>query len=388
MSEFPNGFEHEIKLEDFFTAYYDCRKNKRNTNSQLQFELNYEKNLVDLYYEVNSKHYKIGTSICFCVTKPKLREVFAANFRDRVIHHLVINKLNPLFERDFIVDTYNCRKGKGVLFGIQQLYAKIDTFTQHYKHNYWVGKFDIKSFFPSIDNNLLNSLLKAYIQENYHYNDKDILLYLVELIVLHSPQHNCIKYGNKMLFDNLEANKTLFKCQIFKGIAIGNLTSQIFANFFLMDFDKLMQDNFQYYGRYVDDFYVLAKTKKELKVAQEIALKYLSEQRKLELNLKKTYIQPIKYGVSFIGSSIKINRIYCVRRTIYNFKQLIKESNKKTSFDINEIIGYRQRINSYLGFLKHSRSFKIRYKLLTNLSEKFLQNILITKNYKVIKIRH
>ena len=115
----------EIPLEDFFKAYYDCRKHKRSTFNALQFEINYEENLVQLYQEVNSKTYKIGKSICFLIKRPKLREVFAADFRDRIIHHVIMQRLEPLFENDFIEDTYNCRKGKGVLYGVKRVHEMI-----------------------------------------------------------------------------------------------------------------------------------------------------------------------------------------------------------------------------------------------------------------------
>lgn len=109
----------------FFRAYYDCRRHKRRTANALNFESDYENNLVELYKEVNSKTYEIGTSICFIVTHPKKREVFAADFRDRIIHHIVMQRLEPLFEEVFIEDSYNCRKNKGVLYGVKRLHEKI-----------------------------------------------------------------------------------------------------------------------------------------------------------------------------------------------------------------------------------------------------------------------
>ena len=107
-------------LEDLFWAYYDARKNKRNTMNQLKFEMNYERNLLELRENLVNRTYKIRSSICFIVFKPVQREVFAADFRDRVIHHLIFNYINPVFEDIFIEDSYSCRKGKGTMYGVQR----------------------------------------------------------------------------------------------------------------------------------------------------------------------------------------------------------------------------------------------------------------------------
>ena len=111
----------KIELEELFDAYFNCRINKRNTANALAFEIDYENNLVQLCKEINNGTYQIGRSIAFIVNKPVIREIFAADFRDRVIHHLIIGKLNHLFERQFIQDSYSCRLGKGTHFGIQRL---------------------------------------------------------------------------------------------------------------------------------------------------------------------------------------------------------------------------------------------------------------------------
>ena len=114
-----------IPLDDFFDAYFECRRRKRNTMNAARFEFNYETNLVKLCREVNTGKYKIGPSITFIVERPKKREIFAADFRDRIIHHILISRLNPLFEERFIEDSYSCRAGKGTLYGVQRLKNKI-----------------------------------------------------------------------------------------------------------------------------------------------------------------------------------------------------------------------------------------------------------------------
>lgn len=118
-----------IKLEEVIQAYYECRKNKRKSNSQIAFEICREDKLVELWQELNNKTYQIGKSITFVVTRPKHREVFAADFRDRIVHHIIMHRLEPLFESVFIEDNYNCRKNKGVLYGVNRLARKIQKMT-------------------------------------------------------------------------------------------------------------------------------------------------------------------------------------------------------------------------------------------------------------------
>jgi len=108
-----------LSIEELYQAYYDCRKTKRKSSSCIRFEIQEAENLAELYHELLDGTYEIGSSICFIVTEPKLREVFAADFRDRIVHHLVINKFNYLFEERFIDNTFNCRKGKGTLNAVE-----------------------------------------------------------------------------------------------------------------------------------------------------------------------------------------------------------------------------------------------------------------------------
>lgn len=120
VSSQPQSDSHQL-LADIFAAYYRARANKRNTASQMKFEAALSRNLVRLYESIRDRIYTPDRSICFIIHDPVQREVFAAAFRDRVVHHYLYEKLEPLFEPAFIHDSYSCRKGKGTLFGIERL---------------------------------------------------------------------------------------------------------------------------------------------------------------------------------------------------------------------------------------------------------------------------
>lgn len=136
-----------IDFETMLEAYLDCRKRKRSTVGATEFELNYVRNLVELTNEVNSRQYRIGKSICFVVRYPRYREVFAGDFRDRIIHHYIALRLEPLFEQVFCDRTYNCRKGKGQLAGVTQLAEDIREESENYTQDACVMKLDLKGFF-------------------------------------------------------------------------------------------------------------------------------------------------------------------------------------------------------------------------------------------------
>jgi len=139
--------EQGASLESLFQAYFDCRKNKRNTMNALRFETDYEGNLIALREELNSGIWHPGRSIAFVINKPVKREIFAADFRDRVVHHWLINQLNPLFEKAFIFDSYASRKERGAHMGIARAAQFIRKCSLNYQRDCYVLKLDIMSFF-------------------------------------------------------------------------------------------------------------------------------------------------------------------------------------------------------------------------------------------------
>lgn len=186
-----------MELSELFEAYYDCRKNKRNTVSAIKFELDYESNLIQLHEEIMDRTYRVGKSIAFIVDKPVKREIFAGDFRDRIVHHFVINELNPIFERLFIHDSYSCRTGKGTLFGIQRMEKYIRAASENYTKDAYILKLDISGFFMSIDREILLDMVENIIDTKYTGDDPDILRFLIRTIITNDPTKNCFIKGKK-----------------------------------------------------------------------------------------------------------------------------------------------------------------------------------------------
>lgn len=146
-------------FETLWRQYRRCRRNKRNTVNALRFELDAETHLLTLQQELRSHTYRPGRSICFITTGPKPREVFAADFRDRVVHHLLVSQQERVFEPVFIDDSYACRKGKGTLAASDRLMVFLRRITANGQRPAWALKLDVANFFPSIDKAVLYSLI-------------------------------------------------------------------------------------------------------------------------------------------------------------------------------------------------------------------------------------
>lgn len=359
----------KIELEELFTAYFECRKNKRNTTNAIAFEIDYEHNLVRLCEEINSGTYKIDRSIAFIVDKPVKREIFAADFRDRVVHHLIIGKLNHLFEKQFINDSYSCRVGKGTHFGIQRIDKFIRQCSANYTKNCYILKLDLQGFFMSINKTILFAKLEQFIKEKYQAPDKELIIKLSKQVILNDPTKNCIIKGYKSDWDDLPQTKSLFHSKPNCGLPIGNLTSQIFANFYMDSFDHYYKHDLKirYYGRYVDDFVIVHEDKEYLKKLIPILSEYLQTELQVTIHPKKIYLQHYSKGVKFLGTVILPNRIYIADRTKGNFFNAIEKQNqiardhKPTK---EEQHAFQSSMNSYLGIMKHYKSYKLRKQMI------------------------
>lgn len=200
----------KMEIGDLFEAYYDCRKNKRNTANAQIFENDYEHNLISLCNEINNGTYKLGRSIAFIVEQPVKREIFAADFRDRIVHHWLINKLNPYFEKQFIYDSYSCRSGKGTHFGIQRTNSFIRKCSLNYTTDCFILKLDLKGFFMSIDKNILFKKLLNFINKNYTGSDKLLIIELCYKIIFYDATKSCIIKGSYNDWSDLPKDKSLF----------------------------------------------------------------------------------------------------------------------------------------------------------------------------------
>lgn len=383
-------------LYDLFQAYYDAMKNKRSTINALAFEIDYESKLFKLYEEIKNESYKIGQSICFISFKPVKREIFAADFRDRIVHHLVYNYISPIFEKLFLNDIYSCRVGKGTSYGVKRVNHFIRSCSLNYKKDCYILKLDINGYFMSIDKHILYKKVEKNFknyQKNSNFNN-NFILRLIHKIIFNNPVKNCIIKGKREYWKNLPKSKSLFYSEENKGLPIGNLTSQIFANVYLNDFDHFVKYKLscKYYGRYVDDIVIVHSNKEYLKSIISIIEKYLSKELLLKLHPKKIYLQHFSKGVSFLGTIIKPYRIYINNKTKGNFYKKIQffKTEKENIYKLKDKrLNFLSSMNSYLGAMKNYNTYKLRKKMLMkNLLPNFFPCVYTFGGYNKICMKY
>lgn len=380
-----------IEFDEVFQAYLDCRRHKRNTKQQLEFEMNLWVNLYEIYKDLNSFSYVLSKSVAFVVKRPVYREVFAAMFRDRIIHHILYNKVNHIFEKHIFIDEcYACRKGKGTLYGINRCYDQIKHYSENYTKSCYVLKCDLKSFFMTIDKRKLYFIAKYVIEKygNLQHNEMVFIDYILKLIVFNCPQHNCVKRGDLALWNKLPSDKSLFNRDEYHGLPIGNLMSQILANLFLSVLDWYVTKDLgiAHYGRYVDDFYIIHEDKKYLLEVKEKIREKLNRMG-VTLHPKKIYLQHYTKGITFLGAVIKPYRKYIINRTKGNFSEKLYKFSEEKQWTKEKIISWRSTINSYLGLFRQFNTYNIRKKLLLESSVLSSGYFYINNQFKALKIK-
>lgn len=334
----------DFSFLELVRAYYNCRQGKRNKYSALDFELNLERNLEQLYDELQDGSYRPGPSICFVITRPKPREVWAAAFRDRVVHHLLYAKIAPRFHASFIADSCACIPGRGTLYGAERLEAKIRSITQNWKKPAHYLKCDIANFFVSIDKHILFKLIAAKVPEPWW-------LRLAELILFNDPREGAEIQSRPEKMKLVPEHKSLFNQPSNIGLPIGNLPSQLGANIYMNELDQFAKHiiRARYYTRYVDDFILLHQSPEWLNDAQDRIEVFLRENLSLQLNSEKTITQPIDRGVDYVGQVIEPHRRTTRRRT---FNDAIHRIEHMPDADLFE------SANSYFGLLRQASHSK------------------------------
>jgi retron-type reverse transcriptase len=294
MKTYNNLYLKIISLRNLILAHKKARKGKTKKEYVLEFEKNLAYNLKILYDELRNQTYNPQPLKTFILRDPKTRKISVSDFRDRIVHHALCNIIEPIFDKTFIYDSCANRKRKGTLFAIN----RFDKFHRKATHNLskeaFYLKADIKHYFQNVDKGILLRIIQRKIKDEKTIN----------LIIL--------------ILNNFENDK---------GMPLGNLTSQFFANVYLNELDYFVKHKLKarYYIRYVDDFVILSFSKKQLIIWKELINLFLKENLKLELHSKKSKINSLSKGVDFIGF-----------RSFYYFKLLRKRNLKEIILKIEE----------------------------------------------------
>lgn len=350
---FDAPFKSCFTYPEILNAYLDCRRRKRSKLVCTKYEINFERNLEHLLEELNSGTYEIGPTRAFVVTNPKPREVWAAQFRDRIVHHLLYNTIGEHYEKQFIVDTFSCIKGRGTYHASERLHQLCRRITNNWDKPAWYLQFDIANFFVSINRNVLWDIMKRDL------GTVSIVAKLMKQIIFNDPTKNAILKNNTD-FSIIPPHKSLWHCPKHNGLPIGNLTSQFMSNVYLDGLDQYIKHilRAKYYVRYVDDAVILHTNRELLQDCVEKINFWLENNRLLHLHPNKIIIAPITQGIDFVGRIIKPFRVYARHRVVSATKETVKQLKKDWR---NEYLG--RSFQSYLGMLSCSDTFSLRKEL-------------------------
>lgn len=335
----PTAATH-LSFAEVLLAYLDCRQHKRTSASAQEFEQHLERNLCDLHAELASGSYRPGASICFVVTRPKPREVWAATFRDRIVHHLLYNHIGPRFEAAFVADSCACMPGRGTLYGARRLEAQVRSITRNWSRPAHYLKMDCANFFVSINKHILRERIARRVHEPFW-------LALADTVLMHDPRNSVELRGKPELLRLVPAYKSLFNAPADTGLPIGNLSSQFFANVLLDGLDQHVKHQLRapHYVRYVDDMVLLHQSPQWLVAALRDIEAWLPAHLGVRLNPSKTILQPVERGVDFVGQVIKPWRRTTRRRTLASALQRIEHMPASQTHAAG---------NSYLGLVRQA----------------------------------
>ena len=383
-------------LHQLHLSYLHARKNKRNTNGQLRFEINHETQLFELAVAIQKRRFKPLPCIAFIIQKPVMREIFASEFRDRIVHHLIFRCINPIIDLKLIADTYSCRKGKGTLYGIERVKHFMRSCSMDHSKETFFLKLDIEAYFMNMRHETIFSKVEALLPEekmSYLGISRETLIFLLRQTIFDDVAGNCRIKGSREEWKVLPQTKSLFNYPSDTGVPIGNLTSQLFGNVYLNDFDHFVKKNLKikHYGRYVDDMIFFHNDRDYLASIIPCLAEQLSTIG-LKIHPKKIVLKSIDEGIPFLGQIIKPHRAYMGNRTKNNFFQAIKKINATLAvapeISWKQMCDIRATLNSYLGIMHHANSFNLRKAMVGKLIGRFFDFFFVDDDFKCVIINH
>ncbi|MBD3164069.1 hypothetical protein GF323_02640 [Candidatus Woesearchaeota archaeon] len=340
--------------DNLFLAYKKARKHKTTKVYVIEFESNLEINLNQLRSELLLHSYQPKHLVNFTVRDPKTRKISKSEFRDRVIHHALCNIIEPIFDKTFISDSFANRIDKGTLNAVK----RFDHFRRKANKNNtlpcYVLKADIRKYFENINHNILLKIIKHKIK------DKNII-WLIRKIL-----KNCATQ---------RGGEGLFNCE--KGMPLGNLTSQFFANVYLNELDKYVKHKLKakYYIRYVDDFVILGSDKNRLEKHKENINNFLRQKLKIDLHPDKSKILPMGSRLTFLGFRIFSHHKLLKKSNLRNMRKkfrLMIYWYKNCEIDYDSIYDFME---GWFAYAKHANTHNLRKKISAELDSNFSNEI-------------
>ncbi|MBI5116994.1 group II intron reverse transcriptase domain-containing protein [Candidatus Poribacteria bacterium] len=344
MKTHKNLYSGITSFDNLLLAARKAQRGKRFKESTAVFNLNLERELLCIQKELQEMTYRHGGYQDFYVYDPKRRLISAAPYRDRIVHHALCNVIEPIFDRIFIYDTYACRKRKGV-------HAAVDRYNEYARKYTYVLKCDIRKYFQSVDHEILLEMISRKIA------CPQTMWLITKIIASRDDKSHVSYFENDTLFTPFERKR---------GIPIGNLTSQFFANVYLNGFDHFVKEILgQPYIRYVDDFVVFGNSKGRLHEVNEKIQAYLSSLR-LNIHERKCRIYRVKDGITFLGYRIFPTHRLLKKDNVLRMRRRLKKLSRKYSSGMVSLPAIKLRIQSWIGHAGHADTFRLRARMLAD----------------------
>ena len=333
--------------DNLLSAFKKARKGKTTKIYVLEFEKELKNNLLQLRIELLFHAYKPKPLQSFIIHDPKTRKISRSAFRDRIIHHALCNVIAPVFEKEFIYDSFANRIGKGAFKAIERFNLFQRIVSKNYSQTVFVLKADIKKYFDNINHEILLSIIKKRI------SDEKVILLIKRILINYSVQEEG------------------------EGMPLGNLTSQFFANVFLNELDQFVKHNLRakYYIRYVDDFVILEGHPRILSQYMDKISLFLKNNLALELHPDKSRIIPAREGVEFLGMRIFPHHKLLKRMNLGKFYRklnlfYIDYDKGNTNYDL-----IYNSLEGWYAYAGNANTYKLRKRIMEKIGNKFCNEV-------------
>ncbi len=342
-----NLYDRVCSYDNLLKAFKKARKGKTTYNYVIEFEQNLEHNLQQLRYELLLHAYRPRLLKNFIIRDPKTRKISKSAFRDRIVHHALCNIIEPLFEKSFIYDSYANRKRKGTLKAVERFSYFHRKVSRNNTRVAYVLKADIRHYFETVDHAVMLSLIKRKIKGQK-------VLWLI-----------------KIIFSNYSAAREG------KGMPLGNLTSQFFANVYLNGLDQFVKHILKElcYIRYVDDFVLFHSSKEVLKKDKLKIDTFLKEKLFLELHPDKSKIIPLERGTEFLGFKVFFHHRQIKKKNMRKFYRKFKDlclqyDRKEVSYDV--VYNF---LEGWLAYARNANTYTLRKRIMAFVEKEFSHEI-------------
>ena len=371
------GGSHGFLLSEVLRAARLCLRGKENTWEARMFVYGWWNECVRLWRELNDESYQVSRYIVFISFRPVVREIFGSAFRDRVVDTLLMMRLLPTLEQQFVDDNYSTRKEKGSLYGVRRIAQMIYDESEGYTRDCWVMKLDIQSFFMSLSKEIAYHMWDEFLHRCYYGDDIDLILLVIHRILFDRPELRCVRKGKLSNWALLPRHKSLFASDGLHGLPIGKVISQVTALLYLDRIDHQLTNLMGLKnGHYMDDRVIVGRDLDKLK---RVKLWLDSEHLQIELRTHphKTILHHYSKGILFAGAMIMPGRIYLSNRSVANcFDKLYRFNNsarRNPKFVVKHAHEFAATMNSYFGEMGHFAEWNTAHRVICEIDASWYQ---------------